>query len=446
MKKIFLLLLLSKFAFASDIQDQIHKYKWDNIDVTLLKDDRFPTYDITFYFADGALSDGTKKGLTSLMFNLMDAGTNRFSKQEIVDNLEYYGVSTSARVVHEYSTFSISGLTKDLVPTIKKVCHLFNDSTFPEAEINKAKKSILTGMKNVTNNHGALAGLAFREISLAGTPFVYPVEGKMKTISKLHRNDFRNKLTYFNKEVKKKIYITGPETTLNIKNIILNECGWNNEAKFVREVNYESPKKKGTIHLVTVPKANQAQVVFGKFLGRGEFEEFEKLSVSSDLLGGGFTSLLMNELRVKRGLTYTVSAFAGGQKDYGRSLIRTFTKEETATELIKVVNDLLTNLDITDAEVTRVKNSMKGAYPFQFESSSRFLSEILFLDHLGSGYNRLFNFNKNIDPISAQDVKDTISKVFPVGEMDILVLGEKKLLKDLKKLGTVKVHDYKDFL
>ena len=380
------------------------------------------------------------------MFNLLDAGTNRFSKQEIVDNLEYYGVTTGSHVVHEYSTFSISGLTKDLGPTIKKVCHLFNDSTFPEAEIDKAKKSILTSMKNVTSNHGALAGLAFREVSMAGTPFVYPVEGKMKTISKLHRNDFRNKLHYFNKEVKKKIYITGPESTLNIKNIILTECGWSNEAKFVRDVSYETPKKEHTIHLVTVPKANQAQIVLGKFLGRGEFEEFEKLSVSSEFLGGGFTSLLMNELRVKRGLTYTVSAFAGGQKDYGRSLIRTFTKEETTAELIKVVKDVLSTINISDEEVNRVKNSMKGAYPFQFESSSRFLSEILFLDHLDKGYTRLFNFNKNIDPISASDVKNTIERVFPVNEMDILVLGEKKLLKDLKKLGNVKVHDYKDFL
>ena len=175
----------------------------------------------------------------------------------------------------------------------------------------------------MTNNPGSLASKAFREISLAGTPFVNPVSGKIKTIKKIRSKNLRNKLYYFNEKVKKKIYVTGPKSVLDIKKIVTNECGWNTKADFERKVSYKKPKRSPLIHLISVPKANQARVVAGKFLGPGEFENSEQLSVAGQYLGGGFTSVLMEELRVKRGLTYTASAFAGGQKDYGHRRLLT---------------------------------------------------------------------------------------------------------------------------
>lgn len=449
MKKILLSLLLSSSCLAINIDDNIHKYDWNGVEVTWLEDSKLPTYDMTIYFADGAISDGKHEGLTNMMFDMLLAGTNRFSRQEIADNLEFYGVGINSRVVHEYSTFSVSGLSKDIIPTIKKVCHLFKTSTFPETEVKNNIKNKISDIKNLVNNPGSFANHSFRSISLAGTPFQSSISGSLKSIDKIKVQDLKSHLDYFNNKVKKKIYINGPKSVLNIQNTIKKDCGWDGEASVVREVTYKAPKREGGLHLVVVPKANQAQVRAGLFLEKGEYKDFEGLTLLSEILGGGFTSILMEEIRVKRGLTYSVNSSASGQKEYGRSVISTFTKTETIGELIKVLRDTLSDesiAKISQEKLDITKNSLKGAYAFQFEKNQSFLMELLFLDHLGENRSRIFNFNKNIDKKNLDEIKAMIKTVFPVDKMDIVVFGEKDLLKDLKKLGQVKVHNYTDFL
>ena len=69
---ILLALIISCNTFASaKIEDSIKKLNWNGVDVVFLEDNRFPTYDILIYFADGALSDGPKElGISNHAFNL----------------------------------------------------------------------------------------------------------------------------------------------------------------------------------------------------------------------------------------------------------------------------------------------------------------------------------------------------------------------------------------
>ena len=94
MKRILIIgltLIISSSVFAGNISDRITKLDWDGIEVVWLEDNRFPTYDVIFYFADGALSDGNYlKGETSSMFSMLGNGTRRFSQKDLSDHLEYF--------------------------------------------------------------------------------------------------------------------------------------------------------------------------------------------------------------------------------------------------------------------------------------------------------------------------------------------------------------------
>ena len=57
---IFYLLILSWASLAFD-EDRIERLKWGDLEVVYIEDLRFPTYRVSFYFADGALSDGAIK-------------------------------------------------------------------------------------------------------------------------------------------------------------------------------------------------------------------------------------------------------------------------------------------------------------------------------------------------------------------------------------------------
>lgn len=434
-------------------QSEIKTYSWKGIPVTYLEDDRLPTYDVNVYFADGALSDESGvPGETNAMFSLLTAGTRRYSQKDIADNLEFYGASFGPYVTHEYSTYSVSGLVKDMAPTLKKICHLFTDASFPEAEIQKEKTRAKSALISIVNDHSSLASRAFREVQLAGSPFAYPVEGKMKDIDRLKRDALLKKLEYFNKKVAKHIYITGPKEVLESEKIFTGDCGWNQEAKFKRElakIDVPAVQNGPEIHLITVSDANQAQVRMGQYLDRSAIEEPELLGLTSEYLGGGFTSVLMREVRVKRGLTYSIGSFAAGQKYYGRSGISTFTRNETAGKLFEVIKNVLERTadgQISDEDFERVRTAFIGSHPFSLEKSSAYLNQLMSLDHVGESYSRIERFPSILKSYKKDQVLSTFKDVFMWNKMKIVIVGDKSLKEQLKEFGTVKVQSYKDFL
>ncbi|WP_127715759.1 pitrilysin family protein [Halobacteriovorax sp. HLS] len=433
-------------------KDRIKKLNWNGIDVTWLEDSRFPTYKVMVHFSDGALSDHPKRrGETDMMFKMLDNGTRRFSQKDISDNLEFYGTSWGADVSHESTVYHVSGLIKDLSPSMKKICHLFKDAYYPKNEITKYKRLLSNSARSVVKNHSAIASKAFRELSLKGSPYDYPVDGKVSDRARISSVHLKRKLNYFNTEVKKKIYISGPKEILNLESIIINDCGWSGEnSKYERVVNYTplKPLLSPKIYLVTVPKANQAQVRMGRFLNQGEYEESELNALASEFLGGGFTSKLMREIRVKRGLSYTVSSFAGGQRQYGRSVISTFTKTSTIDELLHVIKNVLLEVKdkgIEPSELARAQGALAGSSPFRFESSSAYLKQLMYFDDINKNYDELYKFSDIVRSYKEPAVREKLVSLYNWSNQVIVVVGPKSLKKDLEQFGKVTKVPYKEF-
>lgn len=456
MKKILIpSILLSLNANADfDVAKNIQKFDWNGLEVTYIEDNRFPVFDMGIYFSDGAISDnGGVKGETEAAFNMAMLGTNKLTRSELSEKLEFFGASSDVNVTHEYTTLSLSGLSKDIKELTKLTCEVLRGANYPENEVKKVVNLQKNAMRSLENNHGALASRIFREVSLAETPFSYPTGGKLKDLDLLASQNLRKKMDHFLNTVKKRIYITGPKSVLDIRSIIEKDCQFSGkEAQFVRTPTYNKKVQNGLqIVFAPVEKANQVQVMVGTFLNHDELVDDELAFLSSEFLGGGFTSRLMQEIRVKRGLTYSVGAVISSQKTYGRALISTFTKNETILELIKVIRNAIAtsrgaNHQINDKQFSLVKQGVIGSYPFKFEKTEQFLNELMITDHTDKKYEEIFQFQDKVKGYTKDDVAKKIEEVFNEKRMTIFVLGDKSLLSKLKQLGKVKVVNTKTFI
>lgn len=459
MKKILTLFifLISVKGFANPkIEESIKHLKWSGIDVVFIEDNRFPTYDMLVYFADGALSDSeNQKGLTSHAFNLIDSGTPKMSQKEIMDQFEFFGTEFNAEVTHEYTTLSMSGLAKDFSASLTQACNLLHEANYPadvlKTELDKEKSEIQSYLASPQ----ALSDRIFREVSMRGTPYSYPVTGKLKDFKIYNSKNLRAKMDYFLNKVKKRIYLTGPKSILGVEKVFTEKCAFNsNDASFVRSVNYSKIlKNKAKVVFVPLPDANQVQVRVGRFMNFDEINDRPLDVLASEFLGGGFTSRLMREVRVKRGLTYSIGSYISSQKQYGRSGISTFTKNETIAKLIDVIDETVTQVEkngISEDELVKAKSSITGAHPFKFESNRAFLAQLLYLDHVEKPYAELFNFNEALSKYTANDVVKRIHDVYGTNFQTVFILGDKsisKLLNDLKsKFGKIETLNYKNFL
>lgn len=454
---IFIALFLSTttLLFANEeVLNRLHRYQWGDLEVVWLEDDRLPLFSAQIYFADGALNDHVRrKGETEFMFGLLSEGTNRYRHNETKEFLEFFGVDYGAIVNYEYSSFRLSGLLEHMAPSMEMVCHLFRQATFPQERISHHLSLRKANLKSSIRNHGWLANRAFREISMAESIYAHPTSGKINDLDGVTSSNLISVRDYFNDKVKKKLYLTGPKEVLGLRNIMDQHCGWTKqEEQFVRKT--DSPvviEETGPeIHFVEVPSANQAQIRIGRYLNKGEFDDVYAMYLANNFIGGGFTSRLMREIRVRRGLTYSIGSMAAPQRDYGRVFISTFTPSERVVDLLEVIENTIntTKKEVDASQLEASRGNLIGSHPFQFESSNAVLSQIMTLEHQERSMDELTQFPERVKEVSANDVKKYIDNLFSFERQVIVILGEKSVYEGLKEAGYENIHyaEYSDFL
>ena len=159
------------------------------------------------------------------------------------------------------------------------------------------------------------------------------------------------------------------------------------------------------------------------------------LFFTSKFLGGGFTSQLMQAVRVKAGLSYSVSAFAAGQKEYGRSGIMTFTKNETIVELLDVIKKTLSSVKeqkFSKEDFEQNRGYLVGSFPFSFEQSSHFMQSLIQMDHQEKAHEELFDLPSKLEKIKITDVSKMSGDIFAWDKQTIVIVGPKELKEKIK--------------
>jgi zinc protease len=451
-----MLLAFSHSLYAENYLDKkLKKTTWNGVEVNWIVEPALKTYDLIVKFEQGSISDRDgKKGATSMAFNQLFAGTNRYTRKEIADYLEFFGTTYGFSVTHEQVLMNLSGLAKDAGQTLRFMCHLMDDATFPTEELTNEINRQKSALKNLPSNQGALASRAHREISLAGSLYAYPSEGKLVDLERLKSQDLKERLQNFHKEVKKKIYVIGPKSLEELEKVIHHDCGWSKENTLV---NHGAVVKNGLlaqsdnlIHFVELPGSNQAQIRLGRLLTQDEAQkDLELTTFASKVLGGGFTSLLVTELRVKRGLTYSASSMAGPQKNYGRAVISTFTRNEEVANLLMILKNemLVSNMTIDADNFLRMKRFAKGSYLFGLETNSSMMGQLITFDHIGKKFKDIYLYPQIVDSLKKEDVEKKIYDIFGWSKQIVLVAGDPSLIKTLRQKGfEVKSYKAEQFL
>ena len=450
------LLFLSLFAFTSafagsSFLEAVERQSWDlgkeKLDVVWVEDDKFPKFTASFYFQDGALNDAVP-GLTQFTFDQLAAGTGQETQRQLAEFFDFYGANLRHTVTHEYSVFTVQALTKDIVPVIGKVCQLFKDAQYPQNELDSYASRAKSHLKNLVTSHAALADRIFRKVSLSGTPYAEPVEGSLASYDKITRKLLRERLAVLNR-TKKVLYLAGPRDVKEMQKVLAAHCEWSNEVKF-NPPTIRKPEPQSTIYLVDVPRANQAQIRIGRYLIKDEFVgKYDQFQFMSTFLGGGFTSKLVQELRVKRGLTYSAGAYVSMQRDYGRAGILTFSKNETAADAVGIIRDVFADVasgKFLETEFVHQKNHQIGAYAFGFEETGAFLGQLMLYDHQKRDLAELVSFPETIGRLTMPELARATLETFPWDRQTIVIVGDKERQKGLSRIRPVRVVRYEDFL
>jgi zinc protease len=161
-----------------------------------------------------------------------------------------------------------------------------------------------------------------------------------------------------------------------------------------------------------------------------------------NILGSGFTSRLMSQIRTKMGLAYSIGAGWGATYDHpGTFRIVGSTKSSSTTDAILAARNELEKMrmaEVSEDELKTAKDAVLNGFVFFFDSPAKTLSRVLMYEYFGYPKDFLFQYQKRVAAVTRADVLRVMQQHINPANLSIVAVGNPKDFgKPLSEIGKV---------
>jgi zinc protease len=206
------------------------------------------------------------------------------------------------------------------------------------------------------------------------------------------------------------------------------------------KVTFTDPKQ--SVNFVEKADVNQSNVVIVGLGTERSNPDYYALSVMNEIFSGGFGSRVVQNVRTKLGLAYSVSGnFSAAYDHPGIFYVLAATKSEStvaATQAMLAEVERLKTEPPTPAELSKAKDQVLNSFIFHYDSPDKTLSEQVTLAFYGYPADTLEKYKTGIEKVTAADVTRVADKYIDVSKLAIIAVGNEAEIKPpLSTLGKV---------
>jgi zinc protease len=420
----------------------------NGIKVFLLEDHELPLVRGLAMIRTGNLFDPPdKKGLSEFMAEVMRSGGTKSKTGDQIDELlENMAASVESGMEETSGSMNFSAL-KENVDTVLQV---FKDvMTAPEFREDKLELAITQTRSAIARRNDDASSIPDRELAriLYGptTPYGWQVE--YEDLNHIHRQDLVEfyKRYYFPKNVMLAVYGDFKIDEMKAK-LEATFADWKVEQPPVPKFPEVTAKPAPGIYFAEKPDVTQTFFAIGELGGTLREKDYAALQVAADILGQGFTSRLMSQIRTKLGYAYDISAQWSANYDHpGTFRIGGSTKSQSTTETLQAIRvelDKMRTTEVTERELTEAKDGVLNGFVFYFDSPAKTLNRVMRYEYFGYPKDFLFQYQKAIQAVTRADVLRVAKERFLPENLSIVAVGNSKDFgKPLSTVGKVNVLD-----
>ena len=382
-------------------------------------------------------------GASHFLEHLLFKGTTSRTALEISSSIESVGGEMNAFTSKEYTCFYARVIDTDLPMAINVVSDLITSSIVSALDVDAERKVVLEEIAMRDDDPSDLIHDFFSDTYYGNTPIGRPILGTVESIKGMSRNTVFN---YYKKKylpqdlvvavagnIKHKRVVAMVEEALSRDNFLDIMA-----APVVRPNTVVKNTKQQSVG-VMYKKSEQAHMFYGmEGVARADDRRFA-MGVLSAALGGGMSSRLFQEIREKRGLAYSVYAYA--QQFAGSGVLGFYAgcNPAKAIEVVEIIRSVLSDVaenGMTHGEIERAKGAVRGSLVLSQEDSGSRMSRIGKNEIV---YGQVMDFDdilKSIARVSTQDIREIASE-FLVKTPTLALVGpfknESKFEKVLQK-------------
>lgn len=300
---------------------------------------------------------------------------------------------------------------------------LLQNPSFPEEALNREKARAIAGLKEADTRPAAIADRAFSRAMYRAHP--YGASASAESVASITRADI----------------VAFYQANFSAARAVVSMIGdiSRSQAEIIAEqltAGLPAGVAPSALPPIGVPDsgpiriahpATQSHILIGMpAMARGD-ADFFALTVGNYILGGGgFVSRLMNEVREKRGLAYSVYSYFAPLKEAGPFQIGLQTRKEQADEALKLVQGVVADYVAkgpTAAELKAAKDNLAGGFALRIDNSRKILDNLAVIGFYGLPLDYLDQWVANVERVSLADVRSAFARRIKPAEFATVVVG-----------------------
>ena len=322
-------------------------------------------------------------GASHFLEHLLFKGTTRRTALKISATIEAVGGEMNAFTSKEYTCFYARVIDTDLPMAIDVVSDLITSSIVSALDVDAERKVVLEEIAMRDDDPSDFVHDLYAETYYGDTTLGRPILGTIKSIKEMSRSSVFN---YYKKKylpqdlvvavagnIKHKRVVAMVEEALSRDNFL--------DVKGAPQIRPNTPVKTKPMHSVGLltRKTEQAHMFYGmEGVARSDDRRFA-MGVLASALGGGMSSRLFQEIREKRGLAYSVYAYAQQFAGSGQIGFYAGCNPTKAIEVVEIIREVLADVaenGMSHEEIERAKGAVRGSLVLSQEDSASRMSRI----------------------------------------------------------------------
>ncbi len=431
---VFLLLCMGLLNSALQALPPVQRAVLPNGLVLLVSEERsLPFVTLQLLVNSGSWKDPAgEEGLSYLTARGLLLGTSKRQVTAIHEELDFMGASLSSSAGRDYATLNLRVLKKDLDKGWDLFIEVLTQPTFPEEEIKREVEKTLAAIQSAEDQPDEVAEKEFRKTLFSNSPYAHPVVGTKESLPRLTREAMIRFYRFCYHPNNAILTVVGDISAEEVKSKLL--------PSLAKWPTVEIPKIPFKTSFEKEPKTvkidrgiTQANIVLGHVGVSRDNPDYYALTIMNYILGGGgFSSRLVEEIRNKRGLAYSVASYFDPGKYPGSFQIVLQTKNASAREAISISIQEMERIQkelVSEKELEGAKKYLIGSFPMRINTQGKLTHFLTQVEYYGLGLDYPEKYPSLIQSITREEVL-RVAKKYLHPENTILIV-----VANLKEAG-----------
>jgi zinc protease len=401
----------------------------------------------------GGLSDDPAQlpGLAAFAAAMLDEGAGGRSALELAEAVEQLGATLSTGAGWDAAQINLQVLRGRFPDALALMADVAVRPDFPEREIQRLRDERLTELARGRDEARVVAGNAFTSLVYGGN---HPY-GRVTTTETVRRIDRRALVNFHRRHfspASSTLILVG-DVDEGLHGVVERAFGgWRGAAPAAPAALATPATAASRIYLVDMPGAAQSEIRIGHPGVTRDNPDFYALTVMNTLLGGSFTSRLMQNLRETHGYTYGAGSSFQMRRGAGPFMATSaVVTAKTDSAVIEFFNELNRIRDeaVPADELERAKNFVALRLPQNFETTGQIAARIAELVMYDLPLDYYENYVQRVMAVTAADVQRVAREYVHPGRSAVVVVGDRQTIEaGLRALpvGQVEVRRIDEFV